>query len=271
MTQTISNICYNRIILANDVPCFNKISALDYIEKLHKSVVSSSKKPADAYRLFISELVSNLCSCRNSIFLSTVDMYSKATKKHVGTAVNYIVCGNLNNQLAVKQINIVVINWKRGLKYNASECIADKNLIITYHAIERLLLRNEYAAIRKNPDLFMYLVKHMVLQIASDVIFTNIDMRSYISKIAVSGGYFPVIQNDNNIFLTTFVDEGLYTDEQSYIKNMSEDTIKNAQRLVYTFNEVQDNGGTLTVHGRKCDIKNVQIFFPTAIGLSQYT
>lgn len=268
MTQTIASICYTKLLSADYVPCFDKASTLDFIDALHKSVATDSKRAGDTFRPFITTLVSRLCSCRNSVFLSTVDMYSKATKKHAGTAINYIVCLNLNNQLAVQQLNIVIINWKRGVKYNASGCFADKNVIITYHAIERLLLRNNNAAVRQDPSMFMYLIKHMLLQIASDMTFTDIDKRSSLDKVAVRGGYFPVIHNDSNIVLTTYIDEGLYTDAQDYIKDMSDNTVKDAQRLVHTLNELRDDIGTFTVQGKKCDIRNVRIYYPTPIGLS---
>jgi len=271
MTQTIANICYNRFLSADDVPCIDKASTLEFIDALHKYVAIDNKKAGDTYRSFLTAFVNKLCSCRNSVFLSTVDMYSKATKKHAGTAINYIVCLNHNNQLAVQQLNIVVINWKRGIKYNASGCFADKHVIITYHAIERLLLRNDNSAIRKDPNMFMYLIKHILLQVASGMTFTNNDKRSSLDKVAVRGGYFPVIHDDNNIVLTTYIDEGLYTGAQDYIKDMSDDTMKDAQRLVHTLNELQDGIGTFTVQGKKCDIRNVRIFYPTPAGLSPDT
>ena len=210
MTQTIANICYNRLILADDVPFFDKNSTLVFIDALHKVVDIDCKKSGDQFSPFVNTFVNRLCSCRNSVFLSTVDMYSKATKKHAGTAVNYIVGLNHNNKLAVQQLNIVFVNWKRGIKYNASGCFADKHVVITHHAIERLLLRNDNAVIRKDPNMFMYLIKHMLLQIASDMTFADKGKRSAIDKVAVRGGYFPVIHEDNNIILTTYIDEGLY-------------------------------------------------------------
>ena len=268
MTQTIARICYNKLISADNVQCYDKNSTLAFIDALHKAVDTGSKKTDDTFRSFISTFVGKLCSCRNSVFLSTVDMYSKATKRQAGTAVNYIVGLNHNNQLAVQQLNIVFVNWKWGIKYNASGCFADKHVIITHHAIERLLLRNDNAAIRKDPNMFMYLIKHILLQIASDMTFNNNDKRSAIDKVAVRGGYFPAIHNDDDIVLTTYIDEGLYTDAQDYIKDMSDETINDAQRLVRTLNEMQDDSKTLMVQGKKCDFRNARIFYPTPTGLS---
>ena len=268
MTQTIANICYNRLLSASDVQCYDKSSSLVFIDALQKESDSGCKNSGDTFRSFTKTLVSRLCLSRNSIFLSAVDMYSKATKKQAGTAINYVVCLNHNNRLAVQQLNIVLVNWKWGLKYNASGCFADKHVIITHHAIERLLLRNGNAAIRKDPNTFMYLIKYVLLQIASDMTFSDNEKRSSIDKVAVRGGYFPVIHEDNRIVLTTYVDEGLYTDAQDYIKVMSSETVNDAQKLVRTLNRLQDESGILTVQGKKCDIRNARIFYPTPTGLS---
>ena len=268
--HTIANICLQRLLRNDRQHYFNKETLEQLWEVTSDRIMEDrpSIKRVSLYGLVVDKIEKLLISDLNSVFLSVSDLRRKHDIDTKMTRFMYVVSYPMGNQIAFQCVRFAI---DKKAAFLWSGLVHEIPLVMSRHSVERLFVRFHTGAAREGIDQFMFLIK--LIMISASTFFQTsggVDENDHpLDKIPVPGGHFPLIYESDRIVLATYIDDGLYRDDQDPLVELSKLSEALAGSFMTLMEKVHQQRIPVKLSGKEYLVRRVRSYYPTPHGLQE--
>ena len=260
LTKADSNLYYNMGLIDG---LWDSIADSIQAEQKKRSLLAIAEIITRRFSLSLSLSI-------NSIYLTIVELRGPLDNRSSAWRFDYFSCYPLNGMLGLCH-NAFIIDKKAALTHGVTYTTTP--IAVSNHAIDRLCSRDVAGCVRTDPNMFMTLLKLMFLNIL--IYMTREEVLPVDTKvpgrIPVAGGYFAYIVDDGKIVITTYIDEGLFYNDQEFMVTLSKESEDMTGKFMVLFEAAKSQKLPIKIGPKTFRVRDVIKFFPSPEGLVMVT
>ena len=214
----------------------------------------------------VGKLTQILMTEVRSIHLTVVEVRKPFDQTTVGWNFEYICCYQFENRIAVEHIPFF-IDRKGTFKYNDNNLVST-HFIWTKHAIERIYNRYIPSSDHGSPGILVQVIKDMSVDaIKFDMEYGHITRKNGMNILMVRSGHCPYENTDGLLYITTYIERGLYIGDQEQLVKMLEHIQKEREVNASNYDIYLHGNNKLKICSKKLKAKQIDVYLPNQRGL----
>ena len=270
MTQdTVITSAISRILYAPGPTIMNSHNIVPIWNSIVENAAFFTSLPASRDKIVstcVAKLVEQLSTGVRSTHLTVVEMRTSFDAKRVGWNFEFVSCYPLGSRIAVANISFYID--RKGVLYYSKVDPDNTDIVWTRHAAERVYSRFMPVSDHGSPGLLVQAIKDM----SNDAVYFNgkyghLTRERGLNIIPVCRGHFTTEKTDGSLFLTTYIEEGLYLDGQEYLAEINKILQPGREAIVNGYDKYLDRKYSIRICKKKLKAQQIDIFKPNQMGL----
>ncbi len=267
VSETIVKIALDKL-LRHDGKIFSTSQALeDYYFYQHDKLKIPGGPASQAWlpRAIIEKIINALSSSPNSIFL-TIASIKRPHESDVSRWIfQYMLLVPSQSRVNLQYIAFGIS--KKGTFYHYSEKL-DKPIILSRHVIDRIFERYAECIIKSDYRIFTFVLKMLSMNlIAHRMRISNGQSNAFPDKVPFKYGHFTLFEDVDEVVVTTYIDEGLYGDDQEFLRTLAKLSDVATGSYVHRFRVAMNNKSMFSLDNKRYKVLAVKDYHATSCGL----